>query len=273
MSTTWINRGHMYAPHVFPVIVDCNFVVDAANGNGLGIRSLKGQGVQNVFMHTSTTPGKGPNGYLNPNPANGIILVELTDNFNRYYGGFYGFNSPLSGSNVNIDLSDAALTAGVAYVITVLGTSTAADWLAVGVPPGVIPAVGVSFVAIATGAGVGTGKVKVVGSSGITSIEQIGDPNLSLGPVPVGGSPNVGGWLLFQCLAGTISAPVLTMNSYTPAGTNNGASPPIFTGTPAVLTGTISAPTTTRTATAPTDGTTVGLSFYMSQSTVKVAGE
>ena len=44
---------------------------------------------------------------------------------------------------------------------------------------------------------------------------------------------------------GTISAPALTMNSYTPAGTNNSATPPIFTGTPATLTGTVAAPTFT----------------------------
>ena len=44
-------------------------------------------------------------------------------------------------------------------------------------------------------------------------------------------------------LAGTISTPTLTMNSYTPAGTNNSATPPIFTGTAATLTGTISTPT------------------------------
>ena len=95
MSTTWINRGHLYCPHVTPVLVDCNFVVDPTNGNGLGIRNLKGQGVQNVFMHTSATPGKGPNGLLNPNPASGLIMIQFADNFTRYYGGFSGFVSPV----------------------------------------------------------------------------------------------------------------------------------------------------------------------------------
>lgn len=45
--------------------------------------------------------------------------------------------------------------------------------------------------------------------------------------------------------SGTVSQATLTMNSYTPAGTNDGGSPPIFTGTPAVLTGSISAQTFT----------------------------
>lgn len=48
--------------------------------------------------------------------------------------------------------------------------------------------------------------------------------------------------------AGTISQATLTMDSYTPTGTNDGGSPPLFTGDPAVLTGTISAQTFTGTA-------------------------
>ena len=42
--------------------IDINFVVDSTNGNGLGIRTLKGQGIQNAVMHTSATVGKGNNG-------------------------------------------------------------------------------------------------------------------------------------------------------------------------------------------------------------------
>src|SRR5665213_768068 len=45
--------GRLYSFGEQPVLIDCNFVVDAANGNGRGIRSLKGQGVKNVFMNTS----------------------------------------------------------------------------------------------------------------------------------------------------------------------------------------------------------------------------
>lgn len=235
MSTTWINRGHFYVPHVTPVLVDCNFVVTPTNG--LGVTSLKGQGVQNVFMHTSTTPARGPNGYLNPNPANGIILVQLADNFSKYFGGFQGVQGPLTGSNINIDLSDAALTVGVDYVITALGTSTAADWVAVGLPPGVTAALGVSFVAKATGAGTGTGTVKVQAVSGISTFEQTGNPSLSLGPVPVGGSPNVGGWLIYKALGATSSS------------------------------------VTTLIATAPATGSVISMAFYMSQSSVVVAGE
>jgi hypothetical protein len=241
MSTTFINRGHFYAPHVKPVLIDCNFVVDTSNGNGLGIRNLKGQGVQNVFMHTTASPGKGPNGQLNPNPAVGFALIQLADNYQRYFGGFDGFVSPLSGSSLNVDAIDAALTARKAYVITSVGTSTAADWLALGVPAGVTPAVGVSFIALVTGAGVGSGTVQAPAASNIISIEVVGDPNLSLGPIPVGGSPNVGGWILVQFLAPTITSSTIMNNPLIP--------------------------------TAPAAGSGVGLSFYLSQSSVTVLGE
>lgn len=230
MSTTWINRGHFYAPHVMPVLVDCNFIVDSTNGNGFGVRSLKGQGVASLFMHTSATPGRTAAGVLNPNPAAGYIAVQLADNYNKYFGGFSGQVSPVSGTPVAITAGGAALTPGIVYTIVSVGTSTAADWLAVGVRPGVIPAVGVAFVAIATGAGVGSGSVESSVASGIDHIEVIGDPNTSVGPVPVGGSPNYGGWIYLACYLNT-------------------------------------------TLTAPANGTGIGLSFYLSQSTVTVKGE
>lgn len=295
MSTTWINRGHFYVPHVRPILVDCNFLVDATNG--LGITNLKGQGISNVFMHTSTTPSAGPNGVVNPNPASGLISVQLSDNFMKYYGGFNSITPPLSGSDVAVLASGAPLTVGVAYTISVLGTSTAADWLAVGVPPGVTPAVGVCFIAIATGSGTGSGKVQIVasGASAIDHIEVIGDPNMSINPIPVGGSPHVGGWITLGCYgksftagaytpAGTVAAPVLTMASYTPAGTITNGTPDTFAGNAATLTGTNSAPAFTGSAasltgtiadalTAPAAGSKLRLAFYLSQSSVVVSGE
>lgn len=39
--------------HHFPVSLDANFIVDPNNGNGLGQRSLKTEGITNVFMHTT----------------------------------------------------------------------------------------------------------------------------------------------------------------------------------------------------------------------------
>jgi hypothetical protein len=419
------NGGRLYSFGSQPVLIDCNFVIDSTNGNGLGVRSLKGQGVENVFMHTSASPGKGANGYLNPNPAAGYALIQLSSNYNRYLGGFSGFVSPLTGSPIAIN-SGGALTVGQAYVIvspghgpagtatitsvadvsgslaskyftlydsygdsfviwfsvsgvgsppllgpaaaygqrgvqyvqqsiasgssaatiaaalvltienlpspvvgqlaftasaigavvTVVSTlnqplggipqdgstvipdrgpsvpiyftlspvgsatagsiwtdgsghlysvtqtlvsgsplvtsgvgapigstltyvsgpgSTAAltftgavtgwatgfafaltvsdtnlqDWNAVGLQKGLIPTIGQSFIATSTGAGGSTGLVEVPGFSGINSIEVVGDPNTTFAPMPQGGSPNVGAWILVQMLSnGVLSAPV-----------------------------------------------------------------
>lgn len=400
------NGGRLYSFGAQPVLIDCNFVVDSTNGNGLGQRGLKGQGVENVFMHTSaaftgtshtsalidgisggtsslvkgmpvqgsgipvgatiasvltsssitlsvattssttgsiTYQGLGPNGVANPNPAVGLAWVQLSANYNRYLGGFGGAVSPVTGSSLNIDALDAALTIGQPYIITSVGhpaagtatiapvadssgslastyftlfdsygntwviwnsvsgvgakpnlgapaadgvvglhyvqqsflaNATAAqigaalvltiqnlpsgiagvfsftasgtttitvvntntdpyrlpgvpqdglvptgftfaitvndsnlqDWQGVGLPRGLTPAVGQSFIAKATGSGKSTGQVHAVGVSGITAIEVIGDPNLSFAPHPQGGSPFVGGWVLVQFTAPTSSS-------------------------------------------------------------------
>lgn len=369
------NGGRHYSFLNRPVLIDCNFIVDASNGNGLGIRSLKGAGVQNVFMHTSASPGLGANGYLNPNPAAGYALIQLQNNYNRYCGGFSGFVSPttggtiaingsaltigspyviasvghatagtftiapvadvsgnlastwfraydgygntfifwfrvsgvgaapigVSGTLVQIDLvtNDSAATVGAKIVVvlnallaataqvpsapagifsyTASGTTTVTvvstqtnpigplpggpadgliptgftfvlvdyssnlqDWQGVGLPRGVVPAVGASFVATATGYSTGggsTGLVIAPGVSGIVSVEVIGDPNQSLGPIPMGGSPNVGGWVLVQFLADTSSS------------------------------------VTTKIPTAPAAGSVVGMSFVVEAGSMIIAGE
>lgn len=196
------NGGHFYSNITFPVNIYCSFVVDSANGNGLGIRSLKSNGyVRNVFMHTSATPGSGLDGYLNPNPAAGVILLQMKNNYNYYLGGSVGFVSPVSGSPVT------STTAHTAYVIVSLGTTTLAQWQAAGLPLGVVPAVGVSFVAIATGAIGGTGAVEAsaTAGSGITNVEVLGDAHLS----DTTSIASYGGmWVLSQCFAsGTLTAP------------------------------------------------------------------
>jgi hypothetical protein len=277
------NRGHFYSPHVKPVLIDCNFIVDIANGNGLGLRSLKGQGVKNVFMnstaaftgtsHTSTlidgiasgtgslvvgmpVQGSGIPALTNiasivssgsitlsaattssttgsityqavgsPNPAAGIIAVQLGDNYMRYYGGFSGFSGPTA------TLSTSTV-ANVINVIAVLGTATYAQWIAVGMPPGETPAVGLAFIANQSAVIGGSAETILAAATGslIDHIETVGDPNLGINPIPVGGSPNVGGWLFFRCYSETA-------------------------------------------LTAPAAGSAIALSFYLGQSSVMVAGE
>lgn len=423
--------GRLYSFGSQPVLVDCSFNVTPTNG--LGITNLKGQGVSNVFMHTSTTPARGTNGYLNPNPAVGYALVQLSSNYNRFLGGFSGVASALTGSALAITSGAAALTAGTPYQIVTVGvgpagvatiapvadvsgslagtyftlydsygntfviwfsvsgvgsapnlgsaapagfpgiqyvqqtiatgataaqigaalvttinalpsdiqgvfsftaagtttvtvtstktqplagipmdgsgviptqgapvkivftvTSASAtagsvwtdgnghlytvtttlsagttlvtsgigapiggvltyvsgsgattaisystavaglatgftfalttsdtmlgDWNAVGLPKGLVPTVGQSFIATATGAGASTGTVSAFGNSGIVEMEVLGNPTLSLAPGPQGGSPNVGGWVLVQIL-GSTSSSVTTLIPIAPPAT------------------------------------------------------
>lgn len=203
MSILYTNRGHFYAPHTRPVLLDCNFVVDASNGNGFGVRNLKGQGIASLFMHTTSTPARAANGQLNPNPVAGVIQVQFADNFNRYYGGTAGFVPPVGSSSTST-------TANAINVITVLGTATLANWLAVGLPPGIVPAVGVSFIATSTASIGGSAEVAPAASgySGIDHIEVVGNANATIAPIPVGGSPNLGGFIYLACLfEGALTAP------------------------------------------------------------------
>jgi hypothetical protein len=194
MANRWLNQFY-YTLHKMPVLLDCNFIVDPANGNGLGIRSLKGPGIANVYMHTTATPAPG-----NPNPAPGVILVELQDTYFRYFGGFSGFEGPV-GSSVT------ATVANTAYVITSLGTSTPAQWYAVGLPDNQIPTVGQAFVATASATIGGSATVAQPTFSGIDHIEAIGDPNQTI-TQPSQPQNNLFPYILLECyFEGAVTAP------------------------------------------------------------------
>lgn len=222
-NRSWANGKKISIMHVDPVLLDCNFIVDSTNGNGLGIRSLKGPAVQSVFMHTSSTPAAG-----NPNPASGIIVVTLADNYNRYYGGFSGQVSPIGSTTTST-------VANTAYVVTSLGTSTAAEWTAVGFPSEYLntatnlPNVGASFIATASSSIGGSATVapSAAAGSGIDHIEVLGDVNQTISS----SQPQTqGAQLILQCF---------------------------FEGA----------------ITAPANGTAIALSFYLGNSSILIQGE
>lgn len=186
--------------------IDINFVVDATNGNGLGIRNLKGSPlVSAVYMHTSATAAAG-----NPNPLVGFVIVQLAESFQGYITGFTGNVSPLSGSAV---LVTAGLTLHQPYVITTVGTTTASQWQTLGLPANTVPAVGVSFVAITASAGVGTGAVMTPSVSGIGAVEVVGDPNTTVNPL------TGGGYFIVQLLGATSSSVTTVIPTAPAAGT------------------------------------------------------
>lgn len=179
--------------HHFPVSLDCNFVVDSTNGNGLGLRSLKTEGIQAVYMHTTATPAPG-----SPNPSPGYIYVQFSDNYNSYIDGFSGQVSPLSGTPIS-----SGMTVGNPYVIVSLGASTPAQWYAAGLPSNQTPQVGQAFIAASTSVA-GGGAVEAVTTSGIDHIEVVGDPRTTL----TANQPGQGGYMILQCLfEGAVTQP------------------------------------------------------------------
>lgn len=165
------------------VALNCSFVVDHANGNGLGIRSYKGPAGISVYGYSSV-PVSG-----NHVPS-GFLQVLFSKSYSQYFGGFHGFVSPLSGSNVNA----GSFTPGSVYVITSVGST---NWAAIGVPSNTTPVAGVAF--IATGAGSGSGTAQLTSVSGVGHIEVVGDPNQSID------SLSGGGYLLSQYVSPTLT--------------------------------------------------------------------
>jgi hypothetical protein len=191
-----LNGKSIYMNVANPKVVAVSFVVDPANANGLGVSSVKSNGyVENVFMHTSATPGLGNGGYTNPNPAVGFALVRFRNNFNAFFGAQLGFQSPTAGVSLTV------MVVGKIYTINTLGTSTQAQWVTAGLTPGITAAVGVAFVAAATSVG-GTGTVMAPAASGIDAIETIGNSNLSLNNSNI--AANAGGIVIVQFLAGGV---------------------------------------------------------------------
>jgi type VI secretion system secreted protein VgrG len=138
-------------------------------------------------------------------PLPGYALMQFNNNFNKYLGGFVEFEAPLDGSNVAV--SGTSLVLGQAYVISVVGTSTLADWQAVGLPKGLTPAVGQSFIAIKSGNGAGSGQVQKPAVAGVNSVEVVGDPDLEIANSSI--AQNGGAVLLLQfLLQEVLTAPV-----------------------------------------------------------------
>ncbi len=169
--------------------------------NGLGVSSVKSNGwVNNVFMHTSTTPTAN-NGVTNPNPAAGVVVIQLKQNFNVFLGASVSFQAPVTGGAVTTTVANTS------YVVDVLGTTTTAQWVAVGLPVGFTPAVGQAFVATASQAIGGTGSVKAVGTAGVAGFEVFGVANAELANGSI--AANSGAYVYLQLLdfAGALVAP------------------------------------------------------------------
>lgn len=210
MKRSYGQNGTKYNTNV-TVPQECHLQFTVTPTNGLGITSLKSNGyVRNVFMHTSTTPSAN-NGYTNPNPADGYAFIQFYNNFNYYLNGFVQAITPVTGS---IKIDNSALVAGGAYVISTLGNASLAKWQAIGVPPGITPAVGVSFIALSDG-GTGdvlTSRVSTPTSSGIVSAEVVGNPATMLDSSNFGA--NGGAWLMLKFNGGAFTGSALGTHTH-----------------------------------------------------------
>jgi hypothetical protein len=282
--------------HSRPVQLDCMFKVDADDAGGYGVTDLKGPGIADVYMFTNATPAAG-----SPAPAAGYVYVKMQDNYNGLYFTGGSIIAPNSGSDLAVTAVAANLVVGKVYVISALGTTTAAQWVTLGVPIGTTPAVGVAFVAAATGAGAGTGKVQLPSTSGISYLELVGTPNLMLqSSTPIIAGQTSGSYLIFQCLKPAFTGSALATHSHDlkviggqAASTTNNianyatailgkeeAGDVTYLGADAATNGGVLAKTAGTpagtiafAAGAPAKGSIIQLSFVLSNSAIKVQGD
>lgn len=277
-----LRNNRIYNWHVFPVQLDAQISIGSSGAPTL--------------VTSSTVPGSSPTASQMQSMgiqsitrlSTGIYQVQLADNYSSLLDLSAIFTAPVTGGAINVLASGAALSIGTVYQIVTIGTSTTADFIALGLPSGLTPAIGMVFKAAATGAGTGNGTVKAIGSNAVSRIQILGssvDNMLNSQPFVQGSG---GGYITFQTIGttGTISAPTFTgsalgthTHSFTPAGTNANDGPPeTFTGTPGTTgatsagtpAGTISAPTFTGTsvATDPSSGTTMYIKILLSNSSI-----
>jgi len=170
--------SRVFGFNLMPVRLNVSIPIGATGAVG----TISGKGIQSVTRL-----------------ATGTYQIQLQDNYYSFLSMSAMVQSPVSGSNVTA----GSFSTGTVYQITALGSTTQAQWVTAGVPAGITAQVGTVFKAAAAGAG--TGTAKVLASSGIASIEQIGSEQLMLSNQPfVQGSG--GGYITLRCYGPTSSS-------------------------------------------------------------------
>lgn len=122
----------------------------------------------------------------------GRYQIQLQDNYVKLLGLDAVFASPVSGGAVTA----GSFSVGVTYQIVSVGTT---NWVTAGLQSGITPAAGVVFKAAAVGSG--TGTAKLIGNSGISSVEIMDASTNMLSNQPF--VQPAGGLVSIQCLAPT----------------------------------------------------------------------
>lgn len=164
-NRNWLSQK-LYQMEAYPVMVSCTFTVDSTAP--AGVTNLTGGTVQAVYMNSSAPSGG------TPWPADGVIQVRLQDNYSKLLGLTASIQEPTDGTGVQV------VAVQEPYVITLLGNTTLAEWQAVGLPEGVVPAVGVCFIASTNGTIQGTGEVQPLLPCDAPEISILGNANANL---------------------------------------------------------------------------------------------
>ncbi len=156
-------------------VLTASFTVDSTTDSG--IKDLVGgAGIKNIYM-----PSSGDTPYFN---QAGILIVQMEDNYSRFISVNAQAQPKNDGSTIAVNDEDN-WNSGELYVIKTLGDLTAEQWHTLGVPAGITPAVGVSFLARSdVFVGATTSEVTDIyaQTSKIAYLEILGDPNLSVNP-------------------------------------------------------------------------------------------
>lgn len=110
-----LNKGLIQSNIVSPIEIDCNFIVDSTNGNGLGIRSLKSNGfIRNVFMNTSAAFTGTLNSTVN---VTGISTGTAT----------LVVGMPVQGTNIPAGATIASIVSSSAITLSISATGSATE--------------------------------------------------------------------------------------------------------------------------------------------------
>lgn len=126
----------------------------------------------------------------------------------------------VTGKLTTVNFSPFPIDVSTGFTVsTVTYTTIAAGWNHVGLPPGLTPTIGQSFIATATGSAVisSAATVKAVTVSGITCAEVIGITDTSLNNSNI--AADGGAWVLLQFLGATNSSTTTLIPTAPAAGT------------------------------------------------------
>ncbi len=178
----------LYTPQVMPVLLNAQITIGASG-------AVASSSAPYISSITRLAAGK--------------YRIKLDDNYNGFLNAMASIVAPSTGSAV----ASGSLVTGTAYRITVVGTT---NWQTAGLPEGLTPAVGMSFVATATSAG--TGTATAIGASNILSIQLMDDGD-NLAPSQSVSQTSKGGYISFITLAATAADNVALIPADPTSGT------------------------------------------------------